>query len=81
MAQTAKKVNFMINDDIRKEFEQLVPQGDRSRVVNEALRKELNSIKRKKLTEKLLLLQSKSPALSTKDIIKAVRKDRLRQNL
>ncbi len=81
MSQAAKKVNFMINNDIRREFEQLVPQGERSRFVNEALRKEINYIKRKKLTEKLFSIRSKSPMLSTKDIVETVRKDRARQNL
>jgi hypothetical protein len=51
MAHTAKKINFMISDDVREEFEQLIPLGERSKVVNEALRKELISIKRKRLTE------------------------------
>jgi len=79
MAQTSRKVNFMINDDVRKEFERLVPSGERSKVVNEALRKELNSIKRKRLTERLLLLRSKQ-SLSTKEIVTALKKDRTRAN-
>ncbi len=80
MAQTAKKINFMINDDIRKEFEELVPPGVRSKVVNEALRKELITIKRRQLTEKLLSIRAKSPSLSTKEIVQAVKKDRLKDN-
>jgi hypothetical protein len=79
MPPTARKVNFMINDDVRKEFEKLVPSGERSKVANEALRKELNSIKRKRLTEKLLLLRSKQ-RLSTKEIVTALKKDRTRVN-
>jgi hypothetical protein len=75
MALTSKKVNFMINDDVRKEFERLVPSGERSKVANEALKKELNSIKRKRLTEKLLLLRSKQ-SLSTNEIVAALKKDR-----
>ena len=77
MAQTSRKVNFMINDDVRKEFERLVPSGERSKVVNEALKKELNSIKRKRLTERLLLLRSKQ-SLSTNEIVAALKKDRTR---
>jgi hypothetical protein len=79
MPPTSRKVNFMINDDVRKEFEKLVPSGERSKVVNEALRKELNSIKRKRLTERLLLLRSKQ-SLSTKEIVTALKKDRTRAN-
>jgi len=77
MSQTSKKVNFMINDNVRKEFERLVPPGERSRVVNEALKKELISIKRKRLTERLLLLRSNN-VLSTKEILDALKKDRTR---
>jgi len=78
MAQTAKKVNFMINDDIRKEFEKLVPPGVRSKVVNEALKKELIAIKRKRLTERLLPIKAKSPLISTKEIVAAVKTNRLK---
>lgn len=79
MAQTAKKVNYMINDDIRKEFEELVPAGERSKIVNEAIRKELLIIKRKKLTEKLFSLRAIGKTLSTNEIVETIRKDRLRQ--
>ena len=79
MPPTARKVNFMINDDVRKEFERLVPSGERSKVTNEALKKELNSIKRKQLTERLLLLKAKQ-SLSTKEIVTALKKDRTRAN-
>lgn len=79
MAQTAKKVNFMVNNNVRKEFERLVPPGERSKIVNEALRKELNLIKRERLTEKLLSIRAKSPSLSTDDITEIVRQNRARQ--
>jgi len=79
MAQTTKKVNFMINDDIRKEFEELVPAGERSKIVNEAIRKELLIIKRKKLTEKLFSLRAIGKTLSTSEIVETIRKDRTRQ--
>jgi len=79
MAQTAKKVNFMVNNNVRKEFERLVPPGERSKIVNEALRKELNLIKRERLTEKLLSIRAKSPSLSTDEITEIVKKNRARQ--
>jgi len=79
MRQAVKKINFMISDDVRKEFERLVPSGERSKVVNEALRKELNYIKRQRLTEQLLLLRRKQN-LSTKEIVAALKKDRSRVN-
>jgi len=77
LSQTSKKVNFMINDAVRREFECLVPPGERSKVVNEALKKELLSIKRKHLTERLLLLRSGN-ILSTGEILETLKKDRIR---
>ena len=77
MAQTAKKVNFMINDDLKREFEEMVPAGERSKVVNEALRKELLAIKRRRLTEKLLTLRGKNVRPSS-GLLEALRKDRRR---
>ena len=77
MTQTAKKVNFMINDDLKREFEEMVPPGERSKVVNEALRKELLAIKRRNLTEKLLILRSRNVKPSS-EITEALRKDRRR---
>lgn len=77
MTRTSKKINFMINDSVREEFERLVPAGERSRVVNEALKKELTSIKRKRLTEKLLAIRSKN-ALSTEEIVSTLKKARIR---
>jgi hypothetical protein len=67
----------MINDAVRREFECLVPPGERSKVVNEALKKELLSIKRKHLTERLLLLRSGN-ILSTGEILETLKKDRIR---
>lgn len=78
MTQSAKKINYMISDDVRKEFERLVPAGARSKVVNEALRKELIAIKRKRLTERLLSVRAKSISISTKEMVRAIKKDRLR---
>jgi hypothetical protein len=77
MALTVKKVNFMINEDLKREFEQMVPPGERSKVVNEALRKELLSIKRKRLTEKLVAIREKNVRKSS-EILEAIRKDRQR---
>lgn len=79
MAQTTKKVNFMINDDIRKEFERMVPPGERSKIVNEALRKELMTLKRKKLAERLMVIRSKGDPLSTEEIVSALKKGRERR--
>jgi hypothetical protein len=73
---TARKLNFMIRNEIALELEALVPAGERSRTVNDALAKELLSIRRRKLTERLRTLRKKGPAVATADIVAALRKDR-----
>jgi hypothetical protein len=78
MATTLKKANFFIEEDVRKEMEALVPAGSRAKVINEALRKELLRIKRGRVTEKLLELQSKSTAVSPREIVQLLKNDRKR---
>jgi len=76
MAQKTKKLNFMIKNELVMELEELVPPGKRSKVVNEAIMKELMALKRQKLTEKLLVIKQKSPSLSTDEIVAALKEDR-----
>lgn len=76
MGDAARKLNFMIKSDIARELESLVPAGERSRVVNEALARELLSIRRRRLTEKLRTLRESSPSVSTDEIVDMLRKDR-----
>ena len=78
MANTARKLNFMIKDDIARELETLVPPGERSKIVNEALARELLSIRRRRLTEKLRVLRDSGPSLTTKEIVAMLKKDRRR---
>jgi hypothetical protein len=78
MPSTARKLNFMIREDIARELGELVPPGKRSKVVNEALEKELLSIKRRMLTGKLLSIREQGPSVSTKDLVALLRKDRKR---
>ena len=76
MPTSARKLNFMIRNEIARDLESLVPAGERSRTVNDALAKELLSIRRRKLTERMRTLRKKGPAISTEDIVAALRKDR-----
>ena len=79
MRDAARKLNFMIKSDIARDLEELVPPGERSRVVNAALERELLAIRRRKLTERLRALREKSPPLSTEKIVSALRRDRERR--
>ncbi|MBM4065598.1 MAG: hypothetical protein FJ266_08155 [Planctomycetes bacterium] len=76
MRGTLKKINFFVEEDIRKILDELVPDGQKSKVINEALRKELLRIKREKATEKLMVLKSKGTLVSNREIVEALKKDR-----
>ena len=78
MGTASKKLNFFVDDDVRKDMENLIPTGQRAKVINEALRKELLRIKRTKVTEKLLNLRTKGEPVSSREIVEALRKDRRR---
>ena len=78
MPEKAKKLNFMIKNDLVRELEELVPPGKRSKVVNEAIMKELMAIRRQKLTQRLLAIREKSPTLSTEEIVSVLKEDRKR---
>jgi len=75
MSSTAKRVNFLIEESISRELTELVPAGKRSQVVNEALRKELEIIRRKAAISRLVS-GSKGKRLSTREIVSALEKDR-----
>ena len=74
----AIKVNFVLDEDVKGDLDHLVASGMRSRVINEALRKELLAIKRQKLAEKQDRLRGRTDPTSTGEIVKAVRRDRSR---
>ncbi len=74
-----KKLNFFVEEDIRKELDELVPAGQKSKIINEALRKELLRIRREKVMEKLMVLKSRGPKVSQKEIVKLLKQDRSRK--
>ena len=70
------KVNIVLDDDVKAELEALVETGLRSRVINKALRKELEMMRRRQLSDRLDHLRGKTKAISTPEIVKLVRRDR-----
>jgi hypothetical protein len=72
-------MNFMIRNEIARDIEALVPPGERSRTVNNALEKELLSIRRRMITSRLRAAREEGPALGTGKIVAALRKDRTRR--
>ena len=76
MKRPTRKLNFLIEELICRDLEQLVPLGRRSQVVNEALRKELESIRRKKALEKLIETRPAMQKLSSQEIVRELSQDR-----
>jgi hypothetical protein len=72
------KVNFVLDDDVKSDLDHLVESGMRSRVINEALRKELMQVKRKRLADKHDQLRGQTKVVATREIVKALRRDRNR---
>jgi len=72
----AHKVNIVLDDDVKAELEKLVDSGLRSRVINNALRRELLMIRRRQLSEELDTLRAKTKPVSTQEIVKLIRRDR-----
>ena len=79
MSHSARKLNFMISEEVAEELEKLVPAGKRSRVVNEAIRKELERLRRESLTERLHLLRESGPLYTASEIAADLRQDRRRE--
>lgn len=78
MAQSARKLNFMIDNDVADELEKLIPSGRRSRVVTQAIARELALQRRKSITERLLELRSQLPKTTGKKLLSELAKDRSR---
>ena len=71
------KMNISIDEEVREELFRLVPPRRRSQVVNEALRKELLYRKREQATKQIQELRKRSATLSSKEIVAAVKRDRI----
>jgi hypothetical protein len=79
MAQTSRKLNFMIDNDVADELEKYVPSGQRSRIVTQAIIHELALQRRKSITNSLLQLRSQSPKTTGKKLDAELAGDRQRR--
>jgi len=70
------KVNIVLDDDVKAELEALVKVGMRSRVINNAIRKDLILMRRRQLSDRLDDLRGKTKSISTKEIVKLIQRDR-----
>jgi predicted transcriptional regulator len=70
------KVNIVLDDDVKADLDRLVESGKRSRVINNALRREIQLISRRAANARLDEMRRTTKSLSTADIVKLVRRDR-----
>ncbi|MBI2115800.1 MAG: hypothetical protein HYT85_12040 [candidate division NC10 bacterium] len=73
------KVNFILDPDVQEEMVRLIPPRKRSRVVNEALRKEFLRRRRELATQRLKEIRQKTGTLRGREIVESIRKDRARR--
>ena len=78
MAQTTRKLNFMIDNDVADDLEKYVPSGQRSKVVTQAIARELALQRRRNITDRLLELRMKSPKIDGKKLLSELAEDRKR---
>ena len=76
MARRSRKINFLVDEGICRSLESLVPVGKRSKVVNEALRKELELIRRQRAVEKLVAAAQKGKRFSGQEVVHGLARDR-----
>ena len=79
MAQNSRKLNFMIDNDVADELEKYVPSGQRSRVVTQAILRELALQRRKSITHRLLALRLQAPKMNGKTLHSELAEDRKRR--
>jgi metal-responsive CopG/Arc/MetJ family transcriptional regulator len=76
MGKAAKKINISIDEDISRELQKIVPSGKRQQVINDALRKELELIRRKKASAALLGSLRAGKKMTTSKIVSVLNQDR-----
>ncbi|MGC9196605.1 MAG: hypothetical protein ACP5IL_14310 [Syntrophobacteraceae bacterium] len=76
MERSSRKMNFLIEETICRDLTEMIPPGKRSHVVNEALRKELEHIRRQLAVQKLIELSGTIRKFSTREIVEELTGDR-----
>lgn len=65
-----KKINFMVSKEIMMELNQLIPSGERSDFVNEALKEALIDYARRKAIEEMDKIAQQNLNISTAEFLK-----------
>ncbi|MBN1652309.1 MAG: hypothetical protein JXA30_00885 [Deltaproteobacteria bacterium] len=72
------KVNVVLDDDVKEQMDELVPSGRRSRLINQALRRELLRIRREGAVREIERLRKQTRRVTTDEIVQTLAKDRNR---
>lgn len=75
------KVNIVLDDDVKADLDRLVESGRRSRVINDALRREIQLMRRRAAGARLDDLRRGTRRMSATDLVKLVRQDRYQSDL
>ena len=70
------KVNIVLDEDVKAELERLVESGMRSRIINKALRRELQFLRRENASKRLDRLRRESKPIASSEIVALLRRDR-----
>jgi Arc/MetJ-type ribon-helix-helix transcriptional regulator len=70
------KVNVILDDDVKADLDRLVDSGKRSRVINSALRRELQIIRRREAGARLDELRRATSPVPTRELVRLIRRDR-----
>lgn len=72
----SRRINVVLSDDIHRELVRRVTRGERSRVLEAALREYLGRRKRLAAFRRLETLREKAPAVSMRAVVAQLRRDR-----
>ena len=70
------KVNIVLDDDVKADLDRLVESGKRSRVINRALRREIQRLSRRAASARLDEIRTTTRPVSTSEIVRLLRRDR-----
>lgn len=73
------KVNIVLDDDVKADLERSVASGMRSRVINRALRAELQRMRRRSAVARLDRIRAQTASMPTAEIVALIRADRGRR--
>jgi hypothetical protein len=76
MGKPARKLNFLIDEEVCRDLESLVPTGKRSEFANAVLRKELERIRRRAAVERLVAAGGLGKRFSNREILEGLARDR-----